>query len=74
LTMENRKPVIGLQNQGNNFNIFTLGQTHSYNKQEIKGDVKLVWQQMKDRIQVAGSKLLRSSSIFINYIRNLHLH
>jgi hypothetical protein len=47
LTLEARKPVIGWQYQGDNFNIFALGETHSYDKKEAEKNIILIWQQVK---------------------------
>lgn len=64
LTMEARKPVIGLQTQGNNISIFALGETHSYGKQEIKADIMLALQKVKTAARVTLDYLLRIVRIF----------
>lgn len=59
LTMQNRKPVVGLQTKGDTVNIYTLGQSHSYGKEVIAAEVI----QIKDRVRSygrsAGSYILR---------------
>ena len=63
LTLDAAKPVIGWQNQGDNLNIFTLGQTHSFNKQKAQGDAKLVWQQVKTGAQNSSDQLRHIISV-----------
>ncbi len=63
LTLDARKPVIGWQAQGDKLNIFALGETHSYDKQEAREDIVLIWQQVKTGAQATGDYLLRSARI-----------
>ncbi len=57
LTLDAAKPVLGWYNQGDNLHIFTLGQTHSYDKREAREDVKEVWQQAKMGAQNSYNQL-----------------
>jgi hypothetical protein len=59
LTMEYRKPVMGLQTQGDNISVFTMGQTHNYSKQEIIKDIILVGEKIKIYTYAALDYLLR---------------
>lgn len=63
LTLDARKPVIGWQAKGDNFNIFALGETHSYDKRAAGGDIMLVWQQVKTGTHATGEYLLRIANI-----------
>jgi hypothetical protein len=55
LTLQNRKPVVGLQMQGNTINIYTLGESHSYAKQALAS--KTI--QVRDRVRGYGQVILK---------------
>ncbi|PKM76005.1 MAG: hypothetical protein CVU90_14730 [Firmicutes bacterium HGW-Firmicutes-15] len=59
MTLDARKPVIGMQYQGDKLNIFALGETHSYDKRKAEEVTMLVWQQVKTGAQATGDHLLR---------------
>jgi len=64
LTMESRKPVMGVQTQGNNISIFTMGQTHSYGKQEIVRHIVVSTERVQIFAQAASDYMLRIVRIF----------
>ncbi len=59
LTMQNRKPVVGLQNQGNTVSVFTLGESHSYGKQEAVSKIIQARNKVWNFGQVTGDHILR---------------
>ncbi|MDD4801941.1 MAG: hypothetical protein PHF24_03210 [Syntrophomonas sp.] len=59
LTLENRNPIIGWQDKGDEFNIFAMGEAHSYDKREVREDVISFWQQIKMEAQATGDSLLQ---------------
>ena len=59
LTLQNRNPVVGLQNQGNTISIFTLGQSHSYGKQEIVSKIIQARSQVWIHAQAASNYMLQ---------------
>ena len=53
LTLEDRKPVLALLARNDEVKIFTLGQTHTYSKQELSTDMAMARQQLeKSRLAV----------------------
>jgi hypothetical protein len=63
LTMQNRKPVLGLQTQGEAINVYTLGQSHSYGKEAIAGEVIKIKDQVWSCSRSARSYVLRIAEI-----------
>jgi len=59
LTMQNRKPVVGLQNQDNTVSVFTLGESHSYDKQEAVSKIIQARNHLGIYTQAASDHILR---------------
>ena len=59
LTMESRKPLMGIQTQGNNISVFTMGETHSYGKQEIVRHIIVSTKRVQIYAQAANNYMLR---------------
>jgi hypothetical protein len=71
LTMQDRKPVVGLQNQGNTVSVFTLGESHNYGKQEAVS--KII--DTRNKVWIFGKatidQILRGAQILENDIIKL---
>jgi len=59
LTMESRKPLMGIQTQGSNISVFTMGETHSYGKQEIVRHIIVSTKRVQIYAQAANNYMLR---------------
>lgn len=59
LTLQNRKPVVGLQTQGDAISIYTLGQSHNYDKEAITGEIMQLWDRVRSYGRSAGSYVLQ---------------
>jgi len=63
LTMQTRQPVIGVQTQGNSVSIFTLGESHNYNKQSIASEIMQARSQLWICGQVTTDYMLRIAKV-----------
>ncbi len=59
LTLDARKPILGLQAHGDRINVFALGETHSYDQNEAKQYIALADQQVKNSARVVKNYVLR---------------
>ncbi|MEA4923716.1 hypothetical protein SDC9_180122 [bioreactor metagenome] len=68
LTLQDRKPVVGLQTQGDAIRIYTLGQSHNYDKEAITGEIMQLWDRVRSCGRSAGSYVLRMVEFMRAYI------
>lgn len=64
LTLQNRRPVLGWQSQGNTVSVFTLGESHSYGKEEIVSEIRQAGNRVLTLTHTAAGYFGRIVNIF----------
>jgi len=68
LTLENRQPVLALLARDDEVKIFTLGQTHTYSKQEMSTDMAVARQQLEKSRHAVSNYLQRIESVVKSHL------
>ncbi|MDD4170972.1 MAG: hypothetical protein PHQ94_01900 [Syntrophomonas sp.] len=68
LTLNNQKPVLGFETDDDEVNVFTLGESHSYNKQQVVRNINSTVQRVQIYAHSSSEYVVRKVKVLKEWL------